>query len=739
MEEGGADTGEAPTTEELERDFDAALKAGSAPTIAETGLRLAASYSSNDSLAQALDALRLALKRGDYSDHLDPEAEICAELGSILHYRMHDSLGAETWYRRAIELFESTHNVKRRADMHYNLGNTLRALGQFDEAMAVLRAAINGFEMVDLPLDATDSRIALAVSLKAAGDDKGAQAEIAHAAAVARREQTPLRPVQFLAGLGQSLEWSDEEQAIWATRAAIDLVKDNVDNGDGHYELAHLLTYLGRQEYRRGHPGIALETARQSIRILREIDDAEALADALCDLGMAHLMLGDLSSAERVVQQISAINSEDPHTAARRAHLRGSICLQRGDASGASDAFAIAAVGYRETGDAEFETLAMNDRGAALLSLGRTHDAIQAFRSLADAATTPMSRAVALMNLALALPEGDPGEIALAEEAHRLLRWRGELGVKAGVNLSLVHSVSDSGSQPRAEVLASEAITAIAELPHTQQPSPLVELGMAVETWNAREGRSMMRRAARAARKAGNSTLEAFCHHRVSLSWVWEENWGRALRSQRKARRILGKDAGLHVLPHDVNLSVLLLITSGTSRRAALRRAREAADLAVPALLALESERRTVPDQSARVQLGWSNEVARGVALEACGESGQLDVVAHLIMYLHTVGIPEPHLVPKEELWRHHERLSFWRPSKSLDVGVSPEAPIGARLSVGLAPPVASADTLNVSLPPRIRLPDGDLILARQAVLARERYGVEVFSDTVVSLRGHGE
>lgn len=739
MEEGGADTGEAPTTDELERDFDAALKTGSAPAIAETGLRLAASYSSNDALAQALDALRLALKRGDYSDHLDPEAEICAELGSILHYRMHDSLAAETWYRRAIGLFESTHNDKRRADMHYNLGNTLRAVGQFDEAMVVLRAAINGFEMADLPLDGADSRIALALTLKAAGDDKGAQAEIAHASAVARQAQTPLRPIRFLVGLGQSFEWSEEAHATWATRAAIDLLKNNLDNEDGRYELAGLLTYLGRQENRRGHPGIALETALQSIQILQEIDDAEALADAMCDLGMAHLMLGDLSSAERVVQQIGAMNPEDLHTAARTAHLRGSIYLQRGVASGAADELAVAAAGYRETGDTEFEALAMNDRGVALLSLGRTHDAIEAFRSLADAATTPTSRAVALMNLAIALPEGDPGEIALAEEAHRLLRWRGELGVKAGVILSLIHSLGDSGSQPRARALASEAITAIAELPQTQQPSPLVQLGMAVEAWNAGEGRSIMRSAAAAARKAGNSSLEAFCHYRISSSWAREKNWKRALRSQRKARRILDKDAGLLVLPHDVNLSFLLLITNGTGRRAALRRAREAADLAVPALLALESERRTVPDQSARVQLGWNDEVARVVALEACGESGQLDVVAHLIMYLHTVGVPEPHLVPKEELWRHHERLNFWRPSKSLDVGVSPEAPIGARLSVGLAPQVATADTLNVSLPPRIRLPDGELILARQAVLARERYGVEVFSDTIVSLSGHGE
>lgn len=241
-----------------------------------------------------------------------------------------------------------------------------------------------------------------------------------HGQAVAR---TNLGVLAFGAGRWrEALQWYRSSRDV-ALRAGMDFQAAEAD-----LNIAEILIYQGELDE-------AEDVLRRAVRVLRA--SGMPLVAQFGDLLLARLLLqrGDLAEADRAAEQVVEESTDlgSPLNAAEAQLVRAQVALERADATGALE---LVVAADRAAGDEVVAVAAQSQlvRGAALLRLGRTDEAVAAVDEGLESARAQelLYEEARLLELRAALTDGtgaDTGERAVADgaRAHALLA---EMGVR---------------------------------------------------------------------------------------------------------------------------------------------------------------------------------------------------------------------------------------------------------------------------------------------------------------------
>lgn len=266
-------------------------------------------------LAQGKDALHAMRMATEY---LPGDAEVHCNLGNILRGlgQLDDAVAS---YRRALEIKPDF------AEAHYNLGNYLRDIGQLDDAATSYRRAL------EVKPDFVEAHSNLGNTLNELRQFEDA---VAHYRRVL--ELQPSR-AESHSNLGNSLqELGQPESAVESYRRALEI---NPNYADAHYNLGNVLQELGK-----------LEDAANSYRSALAIQPD--YAEAHYNLGNVLQELRQLESAvesyrraleckpDFAIAQHHSMSAAIQQPDASMAHVNlGNILLDRGDLTAAEKHF----------------------------------------------------------------------------------------------------------------------------------------------------------------------------------------------------------------------------------------------------------------------------------------------------------------------------------------------------------------------------------------------------------------
>lgn len=329
------------------------------------------------------------------------------------------------YFTRLLALLDDS---RTRLDLHLKRGEVSELLGQWPEAEADYRAALDAGERLAGTVAADAAAVArcrraMGTLLRLRGDYPAARAWLAQArdgfAALGDRAGLGLALIETGSVCWRLGEYDDARREL---ETGLGLARALADQP----AAAQALNDLGNLAYHQGDLAAARRLFEESLALRREMDDKRGTANALGNLAMVADEQGDLAAARALFDESMALFQEigDKRGLSLSLNNLGIVAHEQGDYAAA---------------------LALYDRSLAL------------HREMGDRQGTAMS----LINLGnLAIEQGDP--IAARAAYWATLRLLQELGDKAGLVFSLSGLAAVAArlaDAPRAARLAAAAET----------------------------------------------------------------------------------------------------------------------------------------------------------------------------------------------------------------------------------------------------------------------------------------
>ncbi|MFJ8937080.1 AfsR/SARP family transcriptional regulator [Streptomyces sp. NPDC102365] len=147
-------------------------------------------------------------------------------------------------------------------------------------------------------------------------------------------------------------------------------------SGGDRVALAQTLVERASVLAREDH-GAALAAATEGLTLFGELQDTQGRADALFEIGRAHLGAGHgeacLAELERALQLYLLVG--DRHGVAATLNVQGTALVHRAEYAEASDRFETMLAIHRDLGDLHGEAIAWNNLGDIRLAMGRHEEA----------------------------------------------------------------------------------------------------------------------------------------------------------------------------------------------------------------------------------------------------------------------------------------------------------------------------------------------------------------------------
>ena len=432
-------------------------------------------------------------------------------------------------YQRALELHRASHFERGEGDTLGNIGGIYLLLGKFREALPYYRQALEISERLGLKPASSDDLGNIALCLAGMGDVDGAQATFDRALQIARETGLPKEEADWHKGKGTTLvglgrydaalhEYAAAGQvyersglqrelveALNDTGRLYELLGDGVAAdmqfqralqlaqkiGNGSGESTSLLA-LGDLERRRKNNDAADTYFGRALERARGVGDEEGTAAALVQRAMNELdrkHYGPALQSASEATQIAEHSGNRPAISLSR-YVLGEVRRSQAELQQALDQYSAAAALQKQLRDPELGWRILYGRGQTLEALGKSDDAIAAYKDAIHIIEETRSQIseeryragyieyryqvyVALVELLLKL--GKPYDAFFYSEKLRARAYFDQLGPSASV-------VNDAGAQQRIRELGEQirslrrAIQKEYSLPGKERRGQAVEL-----------------------------------------------------------------------------------------------------------------------------------------------------------------------------------------------------------------------------------------------------------------------
>ncbi|MBR7836809.1 ATP-binding protein [Actinospica durhamensis] len=328
------------------------------------------------------DAIDVGAQAAAVADDALVKARIINNLG-IAYFRHGDDAAAARAYRDAADVFQSLDAARLYGIALNGLGQALRNLRRFDEAIDAFRQAIGVFESLGIAQ-------LVAAGLNGLGTVLRARGEIPKALEVHEREMRILVEIGDEAGqslalnsLGQLMVRAGRfEQAAEYHRRDLEL---NERLGDDLGQ-ARARSNLGIALRDLGDAAAAAACHRQAAEVLGSLGDRRSEAVALDDLGLDLMAAGQPAEAADMHRRAAEFHGSvgDKFKQAGALDNLGTALSAAGRYAEAADAHRQDWEVSRSLGEAEDAASAATAMAVALEAAGLPHDAMRAYQAAAD-------------------------------------------------------------------------------------------------------------------------------------------------------------------------------------------------------------------------------------------------------------------------------------------------------------------------------------------------------------------
>ncbi|MQY20128.1 tetratricopeptide repeat protein [Nocardia macrotermitis] len=653
------------------------------------------------------------------------EAAECHHAAGDMALADEDAAAACEQYLAATRLYRQTDAAESRqalAECGRTLAEILAELGRTAEAIEEFRAAAAVHRALEDHLQAGDCHRRIGMLLLEIGRIDAATREFGlstdeFAAAGEPGITADMAIVQ--GSMAQNLGRYDEARAAFVRARDCHLTTEN------EIQIARCDMELATLRLSQGDPdGIAERTLRQCRDLFRAADEHKLLAHALHHLGSAALQRGGYAEALELatITLPLAARCDDPEFHAHCRSNRAAALLHMGEYDSAARESAAARLELERIGSWPLAAACRATEGACLQQLGRYDEAEQALTEALVAQRsfgTHTHEAATEHHLGLLFMQTGRLDRAIAS-FHRSIAIFTEIGrtadlAQAQANLGGVHMKKANYADA-----AAAFRHAAADLERTGFPDRAAacrqNLGVAIlMQGHTSEGLALL-----------ESSLSHFesdpafranttaCHRNIGIAHRTCGNYELALRHLARARE-------LNVtLGTTIDVAFIDILAAETTLMRPDGPLRPALDLALPAMLYLESRRVQLADAAGRIGTAALYSTLQALLFDWVDRLADAALMAELIEVLLNVGVPggpPPDSTTTELAVLILETLSAQPDPEPQAVSETAGRPSDAVRAI-----VAGA-TLPVRPPPLLRMPDGTIALHRYIRAADERYG----------------
>jgi tetratricopeptide (TPR) repeat protein len=264
---------------------------------------------------------------------------------------IHANTAAEEFYRELIDQLDALGRLGDAARAREKLGEVLRVVARYDEALTILRQAADGF--------------------RASNDLEGRRQAVAQLGRVHARRGTPQEGIAAITGLLKATGEADATLGLAALHVALAELystsgryREQLEAATRAAELARDLnladaTLLAQAEHWRSTALLTLGRAEEALPALQGViplaeaaGDLSSHAQALNHVAQAHINRGEFERGREYVERALAVAERrgDPAQTAFMTYNRGEVAVYTGDWKQARADFERAAAAMRQIG-----------------------------------------------------------------------------------------------------------------------------------------------------------------------------------------------------------------------------------------------------------------------------------------------------------------------------------------------------------------------------------------------------